>query len=153
MFVILVYPYRHGGFQVTITGCPVDPLLCVLCMLKRSEYNIRFRKISLVTILLLLILASYIRKDKLIFKYQQSVVEGPQKAESMEAFEYIKYVTDKNATIAFFKPRVLAFYTGRKSVAIENISDSDKFLSAVDKFGINYILTIRSIAIYMIVLY
>lgn len=139
LLVILVYPYRHGGFRLII---PITPLILFYAFyaFTRSEYNKKYKWLSLASIILLLILASYIRADKLIFRYQQNIIEGPQKSESKEVFKYIISDTEKNSVIAFFKPRVLGFYTERQSVAIGNIISVGELLSSIEKYGIDYLL-------------
>ncbi|HDO27779.1 MAG TPA: hypothetical protein ENH02_06645 [Bacteroidetes bacterium] len=66
---------------------------------------------------------------------------GPQEQTSQEAFEYIRSHLSEDETVLFTKPRVLALYTGRKSVCNELSDDIEKIGRLLKQKDVGYILT------------
>jgi len=48
---------------------------------------------------------------------------GPFAATSRDAFEYIRHTSEPDATIVFFKPRLMSLMTGRRSVKLFKVRD------------------------------
>jgi len=137
--VLLVYPYRHGGFRFLL---PVAPFVLYYAVygINRSGFNKVYKKFTLVNLILILILISFINPAIRIIKNQGNIVDGPQKPESVEVFKFIRDEMPENTVIGFFKPRVLAYYTERYSVSLENIDNVEQLFIALKKFNVLYIL-------------
>ncbi len=70
------------------------------------------------------------------FKY------GVETSTSKEMFQYIKNKTDENAIIIFLKPRILALYTDRKSMAYSTDIALEAQWKYIRKIKAGYLLTI-----------
>ena len=82
-----------------------------------SKINLRFIKKSQTALILIFIvfftlITRYYIQD---FRYNNQIVEGPCKPESIELFEKVKNLSSEDDIILFFKARAMAYYSGRKS--------------------------------------
>ena len=138
MLVLLVFPGRQGLRFIL----PLIPFLFFFLIIGASEVAklLRFRKsraLSEKTVgtVLAIVLAVAICGPTLAVSVQNqfadndTVIEpGPYMTDSAEVFEYIKNYTKKDESIVFWKPRVLTYYTDRKSafnVRLEDLIGGD----------------------------
>jgi hypothetical protein len=138
--VLIIYPYRMGGVRFLI---PIVPLL-VIYLVKGLETVHIFPKISksAKTVFLgTLLLVSYLGMIVYIVNTQHQVLEGPHEEVSVEAFSFIKENTDKDDVILFVKPRVLAFYTDRKSLTNYIGRDVNGIAELIENYEVDWVLT------------
>jgi len=138
--VLLIYPYRQAGIRFL---WPIMPLLILYLVRGLEMVSIlpKISKTAKVIFLGCLLLVSYLHMVGIILKTQDQILEGPQQPLAVEAFEYIRNNTAKDDLILFAKPRVLALYTGRHSLA-NHVENSPKEIAGlvIDK-KVNWVLT------------
>jgi hypothetical protein len=64
-----------------------------------------------------------------------------EKTSTKELFDFVKNETKPKDVIVFFKPRVLALYTNRQSLAIALPDPKGDPLSRMKEFGVNWVIT------------
>lgn len=129
-FLLPIFPFL---LQYMVTG------------LTRIKINNKLNKKVTTLILTGVILALYYHRVLHIIKKQDEIVKGPQEIKSIEAFEYIKENTAKNSVIAFIKPRVLALYTERQSMANSH-NEVDILEKEFSQYNVNYLLVHNEIS-------
>ncbi len=140
--ILLIYPYRHSGFRFLL---PVLPLLLYFFIHGMQNFQLEFKlsykyrkyKYLLFGILLVLIYNYNVRK---VFLSCDHVIPGPQEPASIECFNYIKSNTTENSVFAFFKPRVLALYADRQSIANYKTQDISSMHERFEIIGVDYLL-------------
>lgn len=140
MGVLLIYPYRHAGIRFLF---PIMPLL-VYYLAKGLETVSIFpaiRNNAKVWFLGCLVLVSYLHMFWIIIDTRHEVVKGPQEKSSVEAFEYIRNNTEKDDVIIFSKPRVLALYTERFSLANHKELGAREIAELIFEHDVDYVLT------------
>ncbi len=138
--VLLVYPYRHAGIRFLF---PVLPLLGFYLVRGLQTVQL-FPAIShsiKAVFLGSLVLVSYLNMFWYILINDGNTLPGPQEKASVEAFEYIRNNTAADDVIIFAKPRVLALYTGRHSLANNKESGPKEIAELIFEFKVNYVLT------------
>ena len=121
--VILFWPANQG----TRFMIPLIPLFLFYVFYGISHTKV-FRKYRvekpLFTILVVAVLIAYIGKYATL-EYG-SISEGIAKKETVELFEFVKQHTKEDDVLIFWKPRVLALFTGRRvSVYPQSPDDAD----------------------------
>lgn len=141
--VLLIYPFTQSGFRFLF------PLVCLALIL--SAVGLRaitpqFKGRAVVFLVITLVyMSTHIDHYQHILKYEDLVVQGPQHTDSIEAFEFIKHETLENEPILFLKPRVLALYTGRSSVANHPRCEETQIRKLMAEHEINLLLSNRFI--------
>jgi len=139
LLVLLVYPYRHAGIRFLF---PLIPLLMVYLVRGLESVSLfpGIRKQSKTVFLGLLVLVSYLNMFWYIIHTDHQTLPGPQEKSSQEAFAYIRDHTPADAVIIFAKPRVLALYTGRQSIANHKELPARDIADLIFEYGVNYVL-------------
>jgi hypothetical protein len=138
--ILLIYPYRHAGIRFLF---PVMPLL--MYYLARGLETVQLfpgiRKNAKAWFLGGLVLASYLHMFWYTVKTDHQTLDGPQKPLATEAFDYIREHTAEDDVVIFAKPRVLALYTGRASLANNKGSTSRDIADLIFDYEVDYVLT------------
>lgn len=137
--VLLVFPNNASAFRLMV---PVGFLLLLyvaegfksLALL--SSIAGKWKALALGVLMLLL----YLPGINDIIRSKYSILEGPQKPESEEAFSYIRDSIPPDAIIMFRKPRALSLYAERTSFADPVEKDMTKFHEQAMTAGVNYFL-------------
>jgi 4-amino-4-deoxy-L-arabinose transferase-like glycosyltransferase len=139
LLVLLVYPYRHAGIRFLF---PLIPFLMVYLVRGLEAVSLfpGIRKQVKTVFLGLLVLVSYLNMFWYIVHIHHQTLPGPQEKSSQEAFAYIRDHTAANAVIIFAKPRVLALYTGRQSIANHKELPARDIADLIFEYGVNYVL-------------
>ncbi|MEA3477668.1 MAG: hypothetical protein U9R60_05780, partial [Bacteroidota bacterium] len=137
--VILIYPYRHSGFRFLL---PIIPYLMYYMVLGMNAFRFDFtlnRNVKILT-LGILALSLYLNTFLHIQSERNRVIPGPQEETAIAAFDYIRTNTPPDASIVFFKPRVLALYASRLSMSNKPDQDPGIVSEQFEKMGVNYFL-------------
>ena len=131
--VLLVWPsYQFLRFLV-----PVIPLYFLYIIIGLEKIIRYFKyptlKITIPLLLVALVCFNYIDTYMSIFPRPISDIE---KVETQELFQYIKHKTNSEDVIIFFKPRVLALFTEKKSVAMAFPDPNGDEFSRMKDFGV-----------------
>jgi len=143
--VLLIYPYRHAGIRFMF---PIMPLL-VYYLAKGLETVSIFpgiRNSAKVWFLGCLMLVSYLHMLGYILDTDHEILEGPQQESAVETFEFIQNNTAKDDVILFCKPRVLALYSARPSLANSKDCEPREIAELIFKYEIDYVLTHKEIS-------
>ena len=138
--VLIIYPYRHGGIRFLI---PLVPFLLYYLVRGMELLNIfpKISKNSKIIFLGILVLVSYLNMFWYILHTQNQTLKGPQETNAKAAFDFIKANTDKDDIILFAKPRVLALYAERKSLANHVDRDSKEIADLIQAYHVDWVLT------------
>jgi hypothetical protein len=139
LVLLLVYPYKSSGFRFLF---PLLPLLLVFSVegFKSIKWNFKTKTHIVIIFASVFLLGQYIPGIVNLAKNNPGILPGPQENSSLQMFGFIKQHIENKKVILFSKPRVLALYTGRKSVC-NNFSDDDKKIDLlIRNKHINYIL-------------
>ncbi len=134
---LLVWPsYQYLRFLV-----PIIPLY-FLYIIEGFDFfikkiNIRTVRIIIPVILVGFVSFNYIQTYMEIFPRPISAIEKP---ETQELFQFIKAETKEEDVILFFKPRVLALFTDRKSLAMRFPDPDGDAISKMKSFGVDYVI-------------
>lgn len=137
--VLLVYPYRHAGIRFLFPLMPFLMYYLVTGLQSLSLFEAIRRNVK-ISVLGVLLLSSYLIPMQNILRMQDKTVAGPQEEQALQAWEYIRANTDEDAVILFSKPRVLALYTGRKSLANHKADDPAAIQALIRDYDVDYIL-------------
>jgi hypothetical protein len=135
--ILLVWPsYQFLRFLV-----PVIPLY-FLYIIEGFDFIVKKVNNSVIKIILPLIFLgfisiNYIQTYMNIFPRPISAIE---RAETQELFQFIKSKTNEEDVILFFKPRVLALFTNRKSLAMKFPDPDGDALGKMNGFGVDYVI-------------
>ena len=143
--VLIIYPYRSAGIRFLF---PIMPFLLIF-LVRGIETVTLFpgiKKTMKACILGSLVILSYLNMYYYIWKDQGNVIPGPQEQSSQEAFSYIRDHTETDAVILFCKPRVLALYTARYSLANSKDDTQEKIDELISTFGVDYVLLHKDIS-------
>ncbi|MEN8224152.1 MAG: hypothetical protein ABFS05_02230 [Bacteroidota bacterium] len=137
--VLLIYPYRHAGIRFLF---PLMPFLLMYLARGVALVNIfpTIKSNAKTWFLGSLVLVSYLNMFWYIVHNDHKVIPGPQEQSSIEAFEYIENNTASDDVIVFAKPRVLALYTERFSMANHKESGAKEINEFISQYGVNYVL-------------
>ena len=138
--VLLIYPYRHAGIRFL---WPVMPLLVFYLARGLETVSImpKVSKTAKVIFLGCLVLVSYLHMFGIILITQNQTLEGPQQPLAVEAFEYIRNNTAEDDLILFAKPRVLALYAERKSMANHIERSPKEIADLIIQHDVDWVLT------------
>jgi hypothetical protein len=138
--VLLVWPNTTQGFRYLL---PVFPLLIyyVIHGIQSLKLSVNIKPNAIALCLGVLILWQYRLDVKTIIEGQNKILAGPQEAESLEAFNYIKSKVPENSVIAFIKPRALSLYAGRKSISCPPAQSLQELAASFNRHGVDYFLT------------
>ena len=143
--ILLIYPYRHAGIRFLF---PVLPFL--LIYLVRGLETVRIyqniKKSVKVLFLGSLVLVSYLNMFSYILRTDHQVIQGPQEEVSIDAFEHISENTAEDAVVLFAKPRVLALYTGHRSLGNVKGSEPQEIAQLIMKNDVSYVLVQNEIS-------
>lgn len=136
--VILLYPYVGSGFRFLY---PIIPFFTYYFIhgLKSLTLIRQVKMIYLRVFAVFVIAVLYWRADSDIIRYQDIIPDGPFQPQAKEAFHAVELLTPDTASVMFFKPRVLALFTTRNSIA-ESDADSGNSVMIMDRFNIDYVL-------------
>lgn len=139
MSVIVLFQLGHAGMRFLI------PLLFFVFLfaivgLRQSISSLTANTKFLPVIFGLVILCSYNTSIASVLKNEAVISDGPQIHEAQEVFDYIKTKVNNRDIISFTKPRALALYTDKKSIALSTEVTYSTFRKELKKFGVNYIL-------------
>jgi hypothetical protein len=138
-FIALLFWPSYQGYRFLLPIIPVyflfivEGLSVILTRLNRSVSFIN----AILIILAGLISWSYISSYQGVFPRPVSAME---QTSTQELFSYVKKETAPDDVIVFFKPRVLALYTGRSSVAIAAPGKEIDPLDRMRQFGVDWII-------------
>jgi len=144
--VILVYPYRHGGFRFLF---PIIPfiLLWIFTSIKKFSWNNTKSGTRIAGFYFFLLIGSYIPHDVKTYHKRYMIKKGPNQIKNQAWMKYIKENTIKNSKVLFFKPRVLYLYTGCKSIANKGDDSIEQIERLMDEFDVNYIVYSKEFAV------
>jgi len=131
--VLLIWPsYQFYRFLV-----PIIPLF-FLYFYEGLTVVVKFIKwpqlrIAIVAIVSLFVFTNYMTTYIAIIPRQQTDLE---KIETQELFQFIQEETTSDDVILFFKPRVLALFTDRRSLAMAIPDPGGDLLKKMDSFGV-----------------
>ncbi len=139
MVVLLFWP-SYQGLRFLY---PVLPILFIYIlggfqqlMLKIYQYSAWLPK-TIPIILLFSFILYYFNAYIVLLPRPISDIE---KSETQEIFNFVKTETDTNDVISFFNPRVLALFTGRKSVALAVPAPKGNTLTRIKELAVNYVI-------------
>lgn len=137
--IILLYPFHHTGVRFLF---PIIPFLLVYLVRGLELINLfpNVGKTAKTIVLSGLMLASYLNMFLYILDTDDRTLKGPQTNASIEAFNNIKEVTNKDAVFLFAKPRVLALYSERHCLGDDFDANDKEISEMITKFEVNYIL-------------
>ncbi len=140
LLMLFFYPYHSAGFRFLL---PVMPLLLYYAVngFKSIHWNFTIKKELLVSLFALFLLGQYIPEIITLSNKSVKILSGPQEKTSQEVFNFIKDHIEKEATILFTKPRVLALYTKRNSTCNKQSNSTVEISRLFKEKNIEYILT------------
>ncbi len=97
---------------------------------------------SIIGILIVIVCLSYFNVYKSVFPRPVTAMEEPS---TRELFAYVMKETNTEDVIVFFKPRVLALFTGRSSVAISVPGNKLDTLSQMKQFDVDWVIVRKTI--------
>lgn len=138
--VLLIYPYRHAGIRFLF---PILPLLGFYLVRGLQTVHIfpGINDFAKTVFLGCLVLVSYLNMFWYTIINDGNTLPGPQEKASVEAFDYIRNNTAADDVILFAKPRVLALYTGRHSLANHKESEARQIAELIFEYKVAYVLT------------
>jgi len=138
--VLLIYPYRNAGIRFLF---PLMPFLTYYLAKGMETISIFPGIKNKVKVFFLgaLVLVSYLYMFLYILETDHQTLEGPQEKNAVEAFEYINSNTNEDAVVLFAKPRVLALYAERKSLANHKDFTSKEIADMIFAYDVDYVLT------------
>lgn len=112
--LLLVYPYHNSGFRFLL---PLAPLILYYIATAVGVMNPGRGGIVLSVLAAAMMLVTYMPALKELQERTAEIQEGPYAVHAQNAFEQISAITPEDALIVFIKPRALARFTGRNSMA------------------------------------
>ncbi len=140
LIVYFIYPYQRSGFRFLF---PLLPFMMVYAAVgfKSIDWGIKINTHLLIVFLTVIVFFEYSASIMLIIKKQNTIVKGPQEIEAQEAFAQVQSCVPINEIVVFSKPRVLAFYTGRRSFMNNPHADTVSLKKQFSDLNITYFLT------------
>lgn len=137
--VLLIYPYRHAGIRFLF---PMMPFLVIYLVrgLELVQIYPGIKKYTKAWFLGSLVLVSYLNMFWFILDTQHKTLPGPQETASIEAFKFIEENTAADDVFIFAKPRVLALYTERQSLANDKEADAKHIADLIQTYGVDCVL-------------
>ncbi len=144
LLAVLLYPNRTQAFRYLL---PLAPhfLLYIAKGIRAIQPGFKTRETSVAVLLGLLVLLQYRPALSSTLREQHQTLQGPQSPESVEVFNRVRKNTPETALIAFKKPRVLALYTNRPSIANHPEQDMEVLREVFSKHQVQYLLTCKQL--------
>lgn len=139
LVILMVFPNNASAFRLMV---PVSFLLLLYVATGLRSLSV-LPSVSgklKAAFLGILMLAFYMPGIRDIISTKYVIMAGPQKAETEQAFDYIRENVPENATVMFIKPRALSLYAERTGFADPSVTDMTKFHKQVIDAGVNYFL-------------
>lgn len=112
ILVLLIFPYQKSGLRYLL---PVLPFMVFFFMTGSQLFMERFiPKLKGFEIGFLIVLLT-INLFEVQRRFEKEYRIGPYSDEALEMMEYVLFNTEKDAIVAFNKPKALSLYTGRRS--------------------------------------
>jgi len=135
VLVLLAYPYHASGLRFLL---PVIPLLFLYAATVFGSTNKRFKPV-LVVLAAIPFLFTFQRASDLIKDWPKDV-DGPQSANAVALFDFVKNETEPESAILFNKPRVLALYTNRVSIGNGRYQSQESLIDQLDSIPVDYLI-------------
>lgn len=135
IIILLAYPYHASGLRFLL---PIIPLLFLYAATVLNSINRPFRKVAVLAAAIPF-LFTYQRSADLIKDWPKSV-DGPQSANAVAMFDFVKGKTEPESAILFNKPRVLALYTDRASIGNGRYQSQESLINQLDSIPVNYLI-------------
>jgi len=135
--VIIMWP----SFQAERFLIPVFPLYIYYAFVGLQRVTSGQREITksvIMIALMVIILGSYLAKYTRVD--YGPIKEGILKRETVELFEYVKRGTSKKDVFVFWKPRVLALFTGRRASCYHETEKDADLRAYFQRIGSTYII-------------
>jgi 4-amino-4-deoxy-L-arabinose transferase-like glycosyltransferase len=139
VIILLFFPNNYSAYRLLL---PVGFILLYYAAFGFKSIRLPWQLSSKNQVLLLGIVigAMFIPGIVRVISARNTILEGPQQKEAVQAFEYISKNTPDNAAIVFFKPRALALYTGRKGMVDPMTPDPTAIFLEITRADAGYIL-------------
>lgn len=139
--MLFVFPHGNAGLRFLI---PIIPILFYYCLVSfKASVSAMQLPITRVRVLgfvfVLCVSFSYYKNVSQIISSQDNIVDGPYIPEAQQLFKEIKENVTDNEVVAFQKPRALALYTNKKSVALSPDAGYTAIRKELKKFNVNFI--------------
>lgn len=135
VLVLLAYPYHASGLRFLL---PIIPLLFLYVATIFGSLN-KTAKPVLVLLAAIPFLFTFQRASDLVQNWPKDV-EGPQSANAVAMFDFVKNETEPESSILFNKPRVLALYTDRASMANGRYQSQESLVNQLDSIPVDYLI-------------
>lgn len=135
VLVLLAYPYHASGLRFLL---PIIPLLFLYVATVFGSLN-KTAKPILVLLAAIPFLFTFQRASDLVQSWPKDV-EGPQSANAVAMFDFVKNETEPESSILFNKPRVLALYTDRASMANGRYQSQESLINQLDSIPVDYLI-------------
>jgi hypothetical protein len=135
---LLIWP-SYQGYRLLLPIIPIYFLYIIEglnTILNRVSHSSLLQKI-IPSVSIGLIALSYMYAYQGVFPRPLSAMEQPL---THELFEYVKNETTPDDVIVFFKPRVMALFTGRSCVAIAITDNGEDPIRQMNQFGVNRVI-------------
>ncbi|MCY1720376.1 hypothetical protein OU798_08485 [Prolixibacteraceae bacterium Z1-6] len=136
---VLCFP-AYQGFRYLL---PVYPIIIIYIFqgFKSINMQVKLKNHYLLPLVVsTLLLLWYYEGIEKVLMAKNYINAGPQTDYSIEAFSYIQSNTDENSIIAFTKPRVMALYSSRKSIAIGSVKNLEEVDRKFLETGVDYLV-------------
>lgn len=141
--LVLFFPNTTQGFRYLL---PVLPLLLLYIYHGFESIQAgRFNRKVVFAIACLFVLFQYKTTVEKIWKQERYTVHGPQETFAQQAFNYISKNTERDAVIAFIKPRVLSLYAQRKTLTNHPQQEQESMKDFFEKNNAGYYLLSREL--------
>ncbi len=135
IIILIAYPYHASGLRFLL---PLIPLLFLYTATVFNSINRPFRKVAVLAAAIPF-LFTYQRSTDLIRGWPKRV-DGPQSANAVAMFDFVKGKTDAHAGILFNKPRVLALYADRASIGNGRYQSQESLINQLDSIPVDYLI-------------
>lgn len=112
--LLLVYPYHNAGFRFLL---PVAPLIIAYIATAVAALKPGRGEIAIFAGVAVMMIATYLPSLLEVQQSTRETREGPYGRYSRDAFSNVKDLVPDDALVVFIKPRVLARFAGKNSMA------------------------------------
>lgn len=139
--MLFAFPHGNAGLRFLI---PIIPILFYYCLVSIkaniSAMQVPIIRLRFLAILFVLLVSfSYYKNVSQIIASQDIVIDGPYLPEAQEFFTEIKQKVVDSEVVAFQKPRALALYTNKKSVALSPNAGYSAIRNELKIFNVSFI--------------
>ncbi len=136
--IVLFYPHQAGIRFIF----PMLPFACYYIYLTVQKLLVDVNQKSIIAVLCgIYILIQYLPALNSFIDNRFEIVNGPQRLEAKETFEFIRTKTNSSAVFNFRRPRALALYTHRMSCCNFPWAKEGNALMNIDSLKVNYCVT------------